>query len=185
MTAALIALASFFGAFIVGSFFEWALHKYLMHGVLIKAYPYKTHDLVHHKLFGPGPTYHLGKHPDDDSLVTMAWWNAPLLMLANAPVPCVAAYFLHSYWVIVGAMAGYITYYALYEYLHWCMHVPGPRWFQTTRLFKWIDQHHRLHHLQPMRNLNVVFPLADYVLRTRLSRAPVEVPESEPASTAK
>jgi len=35
-----------------------------------------------------------------------------------------------------------------------------------------VDQHHRLHHLEPMRNLNVVFPIADFVFRTRLSRAP-------------
>jgi hypothetical protein len=37
----------------------------------------------------------------------------------------------------------------------------------------WIDQHHRLHHLKPMRNLNVVLPLADFVFRTRIASAPV------------
>ena len=176
-----ILAASFTGALIVGSFFEWALHKYLMHGVLIKAYPYKTHDLVHHKLFGPGPTYTNEDHRHDDALVTMAWWNSPILMLANAPLPIAVAWLLHSWWIVPGAMAGYICYYIAYEYLHWCMHVPGPRWFQQTWAFKWIDRHHRLHHLMPMRNLNVVLPIADFILRTRMSSAPVVVPETASA----
>jgi hypothetical protein len=74
---------------------------------------------------------------------------------------------------VPGFMAAVILYYGLYEYLHWCMHVPRTRRFQSSRLFRWIDRHHRLHHLQPGRNLNVVLPIADFLFRTRLSRAPM------------
>ena len=66
-----------------------------------------------------------------------------------------------------------IAYYALYEYLHYCMHLPKNRRFERTRFFQFVQTHHRLHHLYYMRNLNVVVPIADFVLRTRipLSRA--------------
>jgi hypothetical protein len=177
MTIALIIIASFVGAWIFGSFFEWSLHRYLMHGVLIKAYPYHTHDRVHHQVFGPGPTYHLSPNNEHPDLVTMAWWNGPLILLANAPLPLLVTWIVGSWWVMAGAMPAYLMYYAMYEYLHWCMHVPGPRWFQKLGLFKWLDQHHRLHHLDSNKNLNVVFPLADWILRSRMARAPVVVPD--------
>jgi hypothetical protein len=167
-----ILAGSFLGAVVFGSFFEWSLHRYLMHGRWIKGYPYRTHDQVHHKVFDSGPNYHLGER-DDHDLVTMAWWNGPVLMLANAPLPTLVAWLAGSWWVIPGAMAAYVLYYAAYEYLHWCMHVPRERWFERTRLYKWIDRHHRLHHLEPDRNLNVVLPLADWILRTRIARAPI------------
>ena len=148
------------------------LHRFLMHRPLFSfTYAFKAHAIVHHGTFGPGRDYHMldGKHRN---LVRMAWWNAPVPFLINAPVGVLAAWLIGSWWIVPGFMAAVILYYSSYEYLHWCMHVPGPRWFQSTRLFKWIDRHHRLHHLQPMRNLNVVLPIADFTLRTRLSRAP-------------
>lgn len=169
-----VLITSFAAALVAGSFFEWALHRYLMHGVWFKTYPYRTHDQIHHVVFDGGPKYQL-RHDEDRAVVTMAWWNAPLLFLVNAPIPALVAWAVGSWWVLPGAMAGYMAYYATYEYLHWCMHVPGPRWFQGTRVFKWINRHHRLHHLDPMTNLNVVLPIADFVLRTRRSSAPVLV----------
>ena len=38
---------------------------------------------------------------------------------------------------------------------------------QRSRLFRAIQEHHRYHHVYYMKNLNVVLPLADFVLRTR------------------
>ncbi len=165
--------ASFIVGMAYGSFFEWLLHRFMMHRpFLFVTYPYKTHAITHHGTFGPGPDYHL-HHSADRSLVTMAWWNAPVLIAVNSPPALLGAWLFGTWWIVPGFMAAMVLYYGLYEYLHWCMHVPGPRWFQTTRLFRWIDRHHRLHHLQPNRNLNVVLPLADFLLRTRLSRAPM------------
>ncbi len=75
-------------------------------------------------------------------------------------------------WVplLIALMASaFAAYYLAYEYLHWCMHVPAKRWIEGTRFFKWIDIHHRVHHLHPMKNLNVVLPVADFLLRSRLA----------------
>src|SRR5207249_4910658 len=59
-------------------------------------------------------------------------------------------------------------YYALYEYLHFCMHVPANRPFERTRFFKFVQTHHRLHHVHYMKNLNVVIPIADFILGSRI-----------------
>lgn len=172
MTTLLWSLPACFAAGVVyASFFEWTLHRFLMHRPLLGfTYPYRTHGITHHTVFGSGPNYHLLDGKDRD-LVTMAWWNGPVLILFNSPAALATAWIAGTWWAIAPFLGALLVYYAAYEYFHWCMHVPGPRWFQGTRVFKWVDQHHRLHHLEPMRNLNVVLPLADFVLRTRLARA--------------
>ena len=171
MTALWILIASFAGALVFASFFEWTLHKYVMHGVLLKGYAYDAHDQVHHKVFDADHHYHL-QDTEKAHIVTMAWWNGPVLILLNAPAPLLVAWLTGSWWVLPGAMIGFVSYYCAYEYLHWCMHVPRGRWFQRTRVFRWIDRHHRIHHLEPMRNLNVVLPIADFLMRTRRAVAP-------------
>ena len=168
----LILAACALGAIIYGSFFEWTLHRFVMHQPILGfTYPYRSHGITHHTVFGSGKDYHLIEEKNR-RLVPMAWWNGPALLLINSPAGLAAGWLAHTWWGSVAFMAALGSYYAMYEYLHWCMHVPGPRWFQRTWFFKWIDRHHRLHHLQPFRNLNVVFPIADYVFRTRLARAP-------------
>lgn len=165
--------SAFVAGMAYGSFFEWVLHKYLMHRpFLFVTYPFRTHAQTHHVKFGSGRNYHL-QDDGQKNLVTMAWWNSPILIAVNAPAGILAAWLIGSWWIVPGWIGALVFYYGMYEYFHWCMHVPGPRWFQSTRLFKWVDQHHRLHHLVPGRNLNVVFPLADFVFRTRISRAPM------------
>jgi hypothetical protein len=173
VTFALILAASALGAIVWGSLFEWTLHRFVMHRPFLgMTYPYRTHGITHHTVFGSAKDYHLQDHATKH-LVTMAWWNGPVLLLVNAPAAFAAAWIAGTWWAILPFMATLTSYYVAYEYLHWCMHVPEPRWFQGTRLFKWIDRHHRLHHLMPMRNLNVVFPIADWMFRTRIARAPV------------
>lgn len=164
------ALISFVLGIVYSSFFEWTLHRFLMHRpfVLLK-YPFRAHAITHHSTFGAGDDYHLQK-PEDRKVVRMAWWNAPALLALNAPVALLAAWAVGSWWVVPGFVAAFAFYYGMYEYLHWCFHVPNPqRWFQETAVYRWIDRHHRLHHLRPHRNLNVVLPIADFCLRTRIA----------------
>lgn len=185
MVIVLVVLASFAAAVLAASFFEWVLHKYFMHGVLVKGYPYRAHAQVHHVVFGHAATYHLSD-PAHRNLVTMAWWNGPVLLLLNVPLPGLCAWLLGSAWVLAGAMAGFTAYYVAYEYLHWCMHVPAGRRLDRMRWFRWLDRHHRAHHRHPLRNLNVVLPLADLVLRSRLPErveAPVQT-APEPVEVA-
>src|SRR5262245_14372966 len=48
--------AAFFCFLAYASFFEWTLHKYLMHTPLWR-YPFRAHALVHHGLFRTGTQY--------------------------------------------------------------------------------------------------------------------------------
>jgi len=72
-------------------------------------------------------------------------------------------------------MAALGSYYFLYEYLHFCMHVPRMRWFETSAWFSWLDAHHHQHHQRHFNNLNVVLPLADFLFGT-LIRAGERIP---------
>jgi hypothetical protein len=154
-------VAGFVGLFSLTSFFEWALHKYLMHSLLWH-YPFHTHALVHHGIFRADHTYHLRREEDKEK-VTFAWWNAPGLFLLHLPLLLGLAHFF-GWSVFWGGAAALVAYYILYEYLHFCMHVPRDRWLEGTRLFQWINARHRLHHQYAFKNLNVVFPLADWLL---------------------
>ncbi len=163
------------------SFAEWMLHRYWMHrpfwifGWYKFDYPFKAHAIVHHGKFKADETYHLQNRPEetkkaDRKTIPMAWWNGPVL-IAMASLPFVLWSIFNPSWLLVGCVAGAVAcYYGTYEYIHFCMHLPKGRWFENTRLYKWIDEHHRLHHEHMGNNFNVVLPLADFCLRTLITK---------------
>lgn len=154
--------------FVYCSFFEWGLHKYIMHMDHVLKYPFRAHQLEHHEIFKADSTYFIQdkKHLDT---VTFAWWNAPVLMALHFPIFALSYFFLGGLGTAIGMLSAMVLYYAMYEYFHFCMHVPGNRFFERTRFFQFVQTHHRLHHVHYMKNLNVVVPIADFILRTRVS----------------
>jgi sterol desaturase/sphingolipid hydroxylase (fatty acid hydroxylase superfamily) len=52
------------------------------------------------------------------------------------------------------------------------MHVPRRRHIERSRWFRALQGHHRMHHVYYYRNLNVVLPIADWVLGTKLHTEP-------------
>ena len=166
---------AFAATFVYGSFFEWALHRFVMHRrQKVVPYPFDLHALVHHKLFGPGDTFHANS---DEMLghVTFAPRDYLILLLVNAPV------FLAVEWVAgvplaLGASLAVLAYLGTFDTLHWMFHVPQGRVIERSWIFRWLKSHHRLHHRYHNRNLNVVVPLADWVLRTRVRPEPSAVP---------
>jgi hypothetical protein len=65
-----------------------------------------------------------------------------------------------------GATLGIALYFLCYEYLHYLMHFPGARWIERRGWFRFLHEHHRLHHRFMRRNFNLVLPLADLCLGT-------------------
>ena len=61
----------------------------------------------------------------------------------------------------------------MYEYLHWCMHLPKARQFECFGLFRRINGHHILHHRYMHKNFNVILPIADLCLGTLMRRSRV------------
>jgi hypothetical protein len=171
--------ASFASASIFASFFEWALHRYIMHRPFGKfEYPFRAHALVHHRIFRADHSYHLIRE-EDKSTIPMAWWNGPVLIMAGT-LPYLLASILTGNWgLICGSVLAGACYYGTYEYLHWCMHLPKRRHVERSGIYFRLNGHHLLHHRYMGKNFNVVFPLADLVLGTLLLRSRVQFKQAE------
>jgi len=172
------AAAGFVGAVVYASFFEWTLHRYVMHRPLGKfTYPYETHTLVHHRIFKSDHTYHL-IHEKDKGTIPMAWWNGPVLVAVGLLPFGLAALGSGQWGIMCGAALACAGYYGSYEYLHWCMHLPRRRNVERSGIFFRLNGHHLLHHRYMGKNFNVVLPLADLCLGTLLLRAKFHFPQA-------
>jgi hypothetical protein len=166
--------ASFGTGIIFASFFEWTLHRYLMHRPLWKFdYAFQAHAVVHHNTFKADHTYHLINEADKKT-IPMAWWNGPVLILLNMLPIVPLAWWLGQWSILVGALAAFILYYFAYEYMHWCMHLPKARRLERSWIFYRLNGHHLLHHRYMHKNFNVVMPLADLCLGTLLLRSKIK-----------
>ena len=156
---------------------EWWLHGKVMHQPLLGfQYPYVAHDKTHHGVFRADHTYLL-QDKEKAYLIKMAWWNwMALVPLGTLPIALLTTPLLWTEWwavmpvVCASTAVGIFGYYCAYEYLHWCMHDPKNRWIEQTRMFRYLNEHHLRHHANPKKNLNVVFPFADWLMDTLMIR---------------
>lgn len=163
----------FVAAVVFASFFEWTLHRYVMHRpVKGFTYPFRTHTLVHHHVFRADHTYHL-VHEQDKWTIPMAWWNGPVLVLLCSVPFALVAWASGRWGIAVGAPLACALYFAAYEYMHWCMHLPRKRNIERSGIFFRLNGHHILHHRYMHKNFNVVLPLADLLLGTLLLRSKI------------
>jgi len=172
MTTILFWLAAgFVSAVIFSSFFEWTLHRYVMHRPLGRFdYPFRTHALIHHHVFRADETYHVQRDADKE-IIPMAWWNGPALVALGSVPFTLVAWWIGQWWLLPGAVVAFAAYYGVYEYLHWCMHLPRRRSVERSGIFFRLNGHHLLHHRYMHKNFNVVLPLGDLCLGTLLLRA--------------
>ncbi len=159
------------------SIFEWAVHRYIMHRPIgLLTYAYKMHTKIHHHVFQADESYHL-KNPEDISKIHMLWWSGVVVILGSSPFTLIGFFlvylgFVSTGWsIIVSGVVLSLGYYASYEYLHWCMHLPKERRLEKSRLFRRINGHHILHHKYMYKNYNVVLPFADWLFGTLILRA--------------
>ncbi len=160
----------FIFAVVFTSFFEWVLHKHVMHKPVGRfRYPYEAHAVVHHHIFKADETYHLQKE-EDKHTIRMAIWNILVLLpIASAPWLLVS-YFVGDYSIVVKVAIVILLYYFAYEYVHWCMHLPKKRKLEMLWIFRFLNTHHLLHHRYMQTNFNVVLPIADIILGTKMWR---------------
>ena len=165
------SLAGFIAGLVFVSFYEWTLHRFIMHRPLGPLrYPFETHAVIHHQTFKGDHTYHLHDEADKHT-IPMAWWNGPLL-IAIAMLPMLGAAWVFGSWALaVGALLAIAGYYGVYEYMHWCMHLPKARRVERSWLFFRLNGHHLLHHRYMHKNFNVILPLADLCLGTLMLRS--------------
>lgn len=173
-----MSLGFVFGC-VLASFYEWTLHRYFMHRPTWNfRYPYERHALVHHRIFKADHTYHL-INEQDKKTIPMAWWNGPVLIALGLLPFLGIAFWFRKWGILSGAAMASTAYYAAYEYMHWCMHLPKRRHVERSGIFFRLNGHHLLHHRYMNRNFNVVMPLADLLLGTLLLRSKVQFKQAE------
>ena len=166
-----ITLVAFVVAIPFASFFEWILHRHVMHKPVGRfRYAFEAHALVHHRTFKADHTYHLIHEPDKWT-IPMAWWNGPVLVMISTVPFWVVAFLTGNWGWGVGAVLSIGLYYAAYESIHWCMHLPKARRLEQAWVFRRLNGHHLLHHRYMRKNFNVVLPLADLLLGTLMVRS--------------
>jgi hypothetical protein len=154
-------------SFVLFCLIEYTEHRWLLHKRRAFApFAFRIHTLEHHVfftddnflpegrrdyhfvLFPPGLVlgYHLGAVP----VFTAIGWLA----------------FSRNVGLLVGSTTAFFFF--AYEMVHFASHIgskiPGVRW---------LAEHHRIHHkteLMTSCNFNVVFPIFDWVFRTRVSK---------------
>jgi hypothetical protein len=159
-------LGIYAAALIYGSFAEWLLHRFVMHQRTFVSFPYELHAVGHHGMFGADETFH-ALTPEMREHVTFV--PRDYLILLGLHAPFLAAAEIWVFPVPFAALAvglALLTYLHAFNVLHWAFHVPAGRFYEAHRWYKWIKRHHLLHHGSQDGNFNVVFPLADVVLRT-------------------
>jgi fatty acid hydroxylase family protein len=159
---------AFLATVVYGSFFEWTLHRNVMHRKTWISYPFELHAMLHHKIFRHDETYH-ALNDEMKEHVTFVPRDYVLLLMVNSPI-FIAAEALLGLPILIGAWTAVLCYLGMFDLLHWSFHVPKERRLERWFWIRWLKEHHRLHHQYQNRNLNVVFPLADLVFRTRVSR---------------
>ena len=160
---------------VYASLFEWGLHRFFMHRSFmanVYRYPFERHTLVHHHVFKYDHTYHLVHEPDKKT-IPMAWWNGPVIVLVGLLPFLTVSFFTHQWGILCGAAVISTLYFAAYEYMHWCMHLPKKRHLERSGIFFRLNGHHLLHHRYMNKNYNVVLPLADLCLGTLMLRSKV------------
>ncbi|HEY3266879.1 MAG TPA: sterol desaturase family protein [Armatimonadota bacterium] len=169
-------------ATVQASFFEWAFHRYWLHKPWLPASCFRAHTLVHHQLCKFEDTFQV-VDPEQREALTFAWYGGPLLIAMNAAPWCLVAIGLSALGLGLPYAAFLITlsavaalYYAGYEGSHYLMHRPSIAFVEGTRAFQFLKRHHRIHHVQMDRNLNVLLPLADWCLGTLILTRPDGAP---------
>lgn len=138
------------GGLLYANVFEYVLHRYILHwnqGFLARQHA------MHHNTVGAS---------DEPRYVNFASspWVVVLLFVSNA-VPVFALESALHLGVAPGMLIAFTAYYALYEEIHWRMHLGGwlPAWLQKTR------EHHMLHHGEFEGRYNVFLPLCDWIFQ--------------------
>src|SRR4051812_39032935 len=145
-------------------FFEWVLHRHFMHAPRFPLQDGFRGHMEHHQRFRADSRF---EALDDDHAdgIALRWYAFPLIILAHLPL----FFFVEwatGYPTVWGATAGCALYFAGYEYTHFAMHAPRQRWFEKFGWFRFMRDHHRLHHEKMRCNYNVFVPLADLCLGT-------------------
>lgn len=144
-------LAGLVAGFVWANFFEYALHRWVLH--VSGTYAGDGH-LLHHASVG------MPNEPMYVNLGGKVIWV--LLMFAGNGAPVAAADWLLRAGFAPGVLVSFSAYFILTEELHWRFHMGGwlPSWLARARA------RHMAHHDRPNCDYSIFWPLFDRVFGT-------------------
>lgn len=155
--------------FLFCNFFEWWLHRYVMHRPStnpIGRAVYNRHTLQHHQFFSD--TEMRFAHHRDYRVTFFPTYALATFTLISIPGAIVAGF-------LFGANVGWLfittttSVYLIYEFMHFCCHVGDNVIVRNMPLINTIRRHHTAHHDQSImmeRNMNLTFPIMDWAFGT-------------------
>ena len=155
--------------FIAGNFVEWFMHRYVMHRkieVFALRAIYERHTRQHHQYFSD-------LEPTIDTTREFRIVFFPWRVLITLGVGGTTLGYLAS--LIFNANAGYVLFltmvaqYLVYETFHYCCHVHDNWFVRNMPFINTIRRHHTAHHnlgIMMKYNMNLTFPIADWVMGT-------------------
>jgi len=155
--------------FLLCNMFEWAVHRYVMHRPIdipgLKQV-YQRHTLNHHQFFTDSEVRF---RDQKDWRVTVFPPFALVTFIMMSAGPAVVIGFLISANVGWLLMCTTTTMYLIYEFLHFCCHVDEGWFVRTCPFVNTNRRHHLSHHntrLMMERNMNLTFPISDWLFGT-------------------
>lgn len=179
-------LATIPAFFLFANATEWRAHRYALHRrTRFLETLYDRHTPIHHRIFVT----------EDMAVQDRREWRVVLIpafgiaAVAGLLLPIIAlAALVVGRNVAALAFATSIGYVALYEWMHLSYHMPPDSFVGRRWLIRKLRQHHATHHapeLMQRWNMNVTFPIWDWVrgtvYRPATSESPVP-PAPDPAS---
>ena len=155
--------------FIAANFFEWFLHRYVMHRPRkskgLRAI-YDRHTLMHHQFFTDEEMRFASTH--DFRVTFFPPYALATFLCMSIPAALIAGWLFTANvgWLV---MATTTTMYLLYEFMHACCHVEENAFVRNMPFVNTIRRHHTAHHNQSImmeRNMNLTFPIMDCVFGT-------------------
>ena len=153
---------------IIANFVEYWIHRWPMHKVMpLLKKMYKTHSGKHHRYF----THEFMNMECDEDLHEV--FATPLTVSSFffgvvMPISVLCSLFLS---INVGLLffATCMSYYGLYEFIHFASHLPPYHILSKLPLIVRAREHHKIHHntrLMREWNFNIGLPLMDYLFGT-------------------
>ncbi len=154
---------------LISNVFEWWLHMRVMHRPLkwkgARAV-YTRHMLMHHQFFTNEEMRFAGAH---DWRVTVFPPYALVVFVLMSTPPALAAGWIVSAnvgWLLIATTT---SLYLIYEFMHFCCHIDDNWFVRYCPLVNTLRRHHTAHHDQSImmeRNMNLTFPIADWLFGT-------------------
>lgn len=155
--------------FLASNVFEWWIHAQVMHRPRkwkgARAI-YTRHMLMHHQFFTNEEMRFAGQH--DWRVTVFPPYALVVFILISTPPAFIAGWLVSPNvgWLLIATTT---SIYLIYEFMHFCCHIDENRFVRYCPLVNTLRRHHTAHHDQSImmeRNMNLTFPIADWLFGT-------------------